>query len=128
MTKKLLITALVVMISGCSSPPEPLPVRWDKPAQQINTTLQQWNPNNAVIASNMVNGHWSQYIASFSPDRIYSPAVWFAIAHSPEIVIVTNSGASYFNAKSWLQSNGSKALISFQNCFTCSRTDIYLYR
>ena len=31
-----------LVLSGCSSPPPPVPVEWNKPGQSVNTGLPQW--------------------------------------------------------------------------------------
>ncbi|EAY7303712.1 hypothetical protein AB295_22215 [Salmonella enterica] len=131
MTKKLFITVLTVLVAGCSSPPEPLPLEWDKPAQQVNTRLPRWEPDNTVIASPVVTGHWSYIISNFDKNYNYPVYIWFMVAHSSHFVISASDAQSYFETKEWLRTNGAKGIITFQkntDCLTCQSIRIYLSR
>lgn len=131
MTKILYLAALAALLAGCASPPEPLPVKWDKPAEQMNTGLPEWEANGAVIPSPLITGHWSQHIASFNSGNIFAPAVWYAVAHSSQAVVSAPDSESYFTAKSWLRAGGYKGLIEFRpkrSCLSCHTTEIFFYR
>lgn len=131
MTKILYLAALAALLAGCSSPPEPVHVEWDTPAQQMNTGLPHWEPNNAVIPSPVVTGHWSQHIARFNPDMLFTPAVWYAVAHSSQAIVSAPDSERYFAAKAWLRNGGYKGIIQFRpqsNCFNCNNTQIFFYR
>ena len=131
MVKILCFATLAALLAGCSSPPEPAPVEWDKPAVQLNTDLPKWEPNGAVIPSPVITGHWSQHIASFNPNNIFTPAVWYAVAHSSQAAISAPDSASYFTAKSWLRAGGYKGLIEFRpkgNSLNFRTTEIFFYR
>ncbi|WP_072051756.1 cag pathogenicity island Cag12 family protein [Raoultella terrigena] len=125
------LAAAAVLLSGCSSPPEPLPVEWNKTATVMNTDLNEWQPNNSIIPSPAVNGHWSKKIANFNTSNIFTPAIWYAVAHSSKAVISSPDSQGYFSAKAWLRNGGYKGLIKYTskiNCFNCTTTDIYLSR
>lgn len=130
--KFLYAATLVAVLSGCSSPPEPVQPEWDKAPASMNTSLPHWEENGVVVPAASVTGHWSQHITNFAPDAVYPPGVWYAVVHSPNIIVNAASGAQYFAAKAWLRSHGSKAIVSFtpksSDCLTCSVTDIYFYR
>lgn len=131
MIKILYLTALATLLIGCSSPPEPLPVEWDKPAAQINTGLPRWSPNNVIIPSPAVTGQWSQHIPHFNPDNIFTPAVWYAAAHSSEAIVSAPNSESYFMAKTWLRHGGYTGLVAFRpksDCLNCNNTEIFFYR
>ena len=131
MTKILCFAALAALLAGCSSPPEPIAVEWNKPAVSMNPDLAQWEPNGAVIPAPVVTGHWSQHIASFNPNNIFTPAVWYAVAHSSLTVISAPDSESYFTAKTWLRAGGYKGLIQFRpkgSCLNCHTTEIFFYR
>lgn len=131
MNKILCLTAAVALLAGCSSPPEPLPVEWDKASAAMNTDLSDWQPNNIIVPSLSINGHWSKKIANFKPSNIFAPSVWYAVAHSSKAVISAPDSKSYFVAKDWLRNGGYKGLIEFRHqgqCFSCNSTEIYLYR
>ncbi|ECC9721816.1 TPA: cag pathogenicity island Cag12 family protein [Salmonella enterica subsp. enterica serovar Java] len=130
MTKTLYLAALAALLAGCSSPPEPRPVEWDQPAEQINNNFPQWTENNLVIPAAVVSGHWSYYIANFSPENIYSTEVWYAVAHSSEVTVSAWNGENYFIARDWLRKHGYKGLVTFRkktNCLTCTSTEIFFY-
>lgn len=120
------------LLCGCSSPPPPVPVEWNKPADSVNSKMPQWNDNSIIIPSREVNGKWSAVIrATDFNDTLWTPAVFYAAAHSPRIVISSPSGGSFFKAKSWLRQHGANGVIEYQpalNCITCSETSIYFSR
>ncbi|EMB4337267.1 hypothetical protein I5462_12620 [Citrobacter freundii] len=128
----LFFTGIILMIlSGCSSPPEPARPEWNKPGAFVNSTLPQWSENRLVVPSPETDGHWSTAII-FNPDIIYLPAVWYAVAHSERISVYSPDGAGYFRAKYWLRKHGYTGVITFHpehdNCLACNRTEITLYR
>ncbi|HGW3516043.1 TPA: Cag pathogenicity island protein Cag12, partial [Klebsiella pneumoniae] len=49
MIKKLKVIMLAAIVTGCSSPPPPVPVEWDKAADPLNTSLPQWSDNNVIV-------------------------------------------------------------------------------
>lgn len=59
MTNKMTVIILAAIITGCSSPPPPVPVAWDKAAEPLNTRLPQWRDNNVTVPSPTVNGKWT---------------------------------------------------------------------
>lgn len=129
--KFLCLSALAALLAGCSSPPEPIPVEWDKPAVNMNTGLPRWQPNNAVIPAPVVTGHWMEHITGFNPDNVFSPSVWYAVAHSSQAAVSAPGSESYFTAKSWLRNAGYKGVITFipkNNCLSCQSTEIFFYR
>ncbi|EAS3781439.1 Cag pathogenicity island protein Cag12 [Salmonella enterica] len=97
-----------------------------------NTRLPQWSDNNVIVPSPTVNGKWTSSISAQSfHDTIWSPSVFYTVAHSTRIVVTAQSGADFFNAKNWLRQNGAKGVIEYQplfNCLTCRETTIYLSR
>ncbi|EAQ6188074.1 Cag pathogenicity island protein Cag12 [Salmonella enterica] len=123
---------ITLLLCGCSSPPPPVPVEWEKPGNSVNSTMPQWNDNSIIIPSREVNGKWSAVIrATDFDDMLWTPAVFYAAAHSPRIVISTPSGDNFFKAKSWLRQHGAKGVIEYQpalNCIACSETSIYFSR
>lgn len=129
--KPLSIIVLTAIISGCSSPPPPVPVDWAKPATSMNESIPQWQDNNVIIPAKTVTGKWSQYIPAFNKDNIFSTDIYYAVAHSSRIIISAQTGTSFFSAKQWLREHGAKGLIEFRSktkCLTCSTTEIYFYR
>jgi Cag pathogenicity island protein Cag12 len=124
---------LTVALSGCSSsPPEPVAVKWDAPTAVVNSTLPEWQENNVVVPSPGVAGNWSKRITDFQGDSgSYGPDFYYAVAHSTRIVVVSNSGAAWFEAKEWLRAHGATGPIEFTRqmaCLTCNRVDVYLSR
>ncbi|HHQ9522456.1 hypothetical protein HRD68_00155 (plasmid) [Yersinia massiliensis] len=123
---------LTLALAGCSSPPEPVAVKWEAAPTAINSTLPQWRENNVVVQSPNVEGKWSLRLVGFKGDSgSYGPEFYYAVAHSNRIVVVSSSGSAWFKTKTWLQSHGATATIEFyskQRCSTCSVVDIYLSR
>ncbi|EOW6430982.1 cag pathogenicity island Cag12 family protein [Cronobacter turicensis] len=124
---KMLLFSLV--LSGCASPPPPVPVEWNKPGQSVNTGLPQWRDNQAIISSPVVKDNWllSIHARNFNETR-WTPAVFYAVAHSARIVVAAPTDADFFTAKNWLGRYGAKGVIEYQSvtgCLTCSDTHIY---
>jgi hypothetical protein len=123
-----LTSAVMVILSGCSSPPKPV---WNKPGVEMNTTRPQWSENRVILPSHKVDDHWSIKMA-FNPDAVYPPDVWYAVVHSSQIIVNAPDGERYFRAKAWLRKNGYSGVIIFQlklnNCLTCNTTEIEFCR
>ncbi|HBM2948652.1 TPA: Cag pathogenicity island protein Cag12 [Klebsiella michiganensis] len=129
MMKVIAMLLFSLVLSGCSSPPPPMPVEWDKPGQSVKTGLPQWRDNPVIIPSPVVKDKWllSIHARNFNEIRC-TPAVFYAVAHSARIVVAAPSGSAFFKAKSWLHQHGSKAVIEYQpvsGCLTCSDIRIY---
>ncbi|HIB1616934.1 TPA: cag pathogenicity island Cag12 family protein [Salmonella enterica subsp. enterica serovar Muenchen] len=132
MIKPAKVILLAAIVTGCSSPPPPVPVEWNKAPEPLNTTLPQWRDNNVIVPSPGVNGKWTSLVSAQNfYDTLWSPAVYYAVAHSTRIVVAAQSGADFFNAKNWLRHNGAKGVIEYQpvfNCLLCRETTIYFSR
>lgn len=132
MTNKMIVIILAAIVTGCSSPPPPVPVEWDKAAAPLNTRLPQWRDNNVIVPSPTVNGKWTSSVSAQSfHDTTWTPAVFYAVAHSTRIVVSAQPRTDFFNARNWLRQNGAKGVIEYQpvfNCLTCRETTIYFSR
>lgn len=137
MFKKIVFFGLTLALTGCSSPPEPAAVKWGATPTVVNSTVPWWQANNVVVQSPNVTGEWSLKFASFKGDYgNYGPEVYYAVAHSTRIVVVSGSGTAWLNAKKWLQAHGATATIEFKrkrDCLTkyiptCNTVDVYLSR
>lgn len=126
----IVILAMIIFLSGCSSPPPPTPIEWDK-TQSLNASIPEWRENNLVIPSDIVSGRWMKILNNFKGEEgNYDISVYYAIAHSPVIVVHT-SGSSFFKAKAWLRKHGAKGVIQYQpvtDCMLCTNTSIYFSR
>ncbi|EKT1335133.1 hypothetical protein QDW80_004295 [Salmonella enterica] len=120
----------VLLLAGCSSPPEPVPVEWDKPPAQMNTTAPQHiKEASKVIPASKVTERWSRHLIRFTPDTPYLPAVYYTVAHSTTFIVFTPSGAEYFKAKDWLIHNGATGIITYKFKSNDNRgTEIFLSR
>lgn len=131
-SSRMAAVCLTVALAGCSSPPEPVAVGWEAPPTALNSTLPQWQENGVVVRSPEVNGNWSLRLADFDGGNgRYGPDVYYAVAHSSRIVVITNSSGAWFATKAWLQAHGATATIEFSRqlaCLTCNRVDVYLTR
>lgn len=118
-----------LVLSGCSSPPPPVPVEWDKPGLSVNTGLPQWRDNSVIIISPVVKDKWLLSIQARNfNETSWTPAVFYAVTHSARIVVAAPPGAEFFTAKNWLRRYGAKGVIEYQpvtDCLTCSDTRIY---
>jgi hypothetical protein len=86
--------------------------RVNKPLTPLNTSLPQWSDNNVIVPSPTVNGKWTSSISAQSfYDTIWTPAVFYAVAHSTRIVVTAQSGTDFFNAK-LLPGMAQKALLN----------------
>ncbi|WP_337049925.1 cag pathogenicity island Cag12 family protein [Serratia fonticola] len=120
----------VLILAGCSSPPEPAKVEWDQPVTATNSSLPAWQGNSVVTPSPFVSGHWSTIITDFQDEgTLRAPDVWYAVAHSPHSAVAAPDAATFFAAKAWLRQHGAKGLITWQpgNSLT-SNTRLYLSR
>ncbi|CNM04149.1 cag pathogenicity island Cag12 family protein [Yersinia pseudotuberculosis] len=124
--------AVGLMLAGCSSPPEPMAVKWDATPTTVNSTLPLWQENHVVVHSPDVVGSWSKRITDFQGDNgSYGPDFYYAVVHSTRIVVASNSSSAWFNTKAWLQLHGATAPIEFNrklDCLTCNTVDVYLSR
>ncbi|UMX84516.1 cag pathogenicity island Cag12 family protein [Klebsiella pneumoniae] len=132
MIKKLKVIMLAAIVTGCSSPPPPVPVEWDKAAEPLNTSLPQWSDNNVIVPSPTVNGKWTSSISAQSfYDTIWTPTVFYAVAIQHELSSLHNPALISLMPKTWLRQNGAKGVIEYQpvfNCLTCRETTIYFSR
>jgi len=119
----------VLLIGGCSSPPEPTPVEWEEPPAQMNSAFPHWAENDVIVPA-PASGHWSHSITGFTPSYVYPPETFYAVAHASQIVVTTSSGQQFFQAKNWLRKHGAKGVIAYHpnRCLFCSGTVISLQR
>lgn len=124
------ILAMIIFLSGCSSPPPPTPIEWDK-THSLNVSIPEWRENNLVIPSDTVSGRWIKILNNFKGDEgNYDISVYYAIAHSP-VIVVHSSGSSFFKTKAWLRKHGAKGVIQYKaatDCLICTNTRIYFSR
>ena len=110
--KKLILLSAIVM-SGCSSPPEPPQVNWSDKPETMNSQLPDWQPTNQVVKSDKVTSTWMKVITNFSPEnRLYDDSVFYAVAHSPVIIVETTNGGDFFIAKNGFEIMAHMALFS----------------
>ncbi|WP_147007172.1 cag pathogenicity island Cag12 family protein [Klebsiella pneumoniae] len=133
MIKQIKVIMLAAIVTGCSSPPPPVPVDWDKAAAPLNTSLPQWSDNNVMVPSPTVNSKWTSSISaqSFYNTIQYGLQPYFTQSPTQHVVVTAQSGTDFFNAKNWLRQNGAKGVIEYQpvfNCLTCRETTIYFSR
>lgn len=126
-----LIPLVGLLLAGCSSPPEPAAVEWDKPTTAVNAAFPDWHENNVVVPSRVISGQWARKLTDWQGDAQNYPAdVWYAVAHSTRIVVVSPAAAEFFSARDWLTRHGATGVIAWQqklNCLTCT-TDLYFSR
>ncbi|MBX0040123.1 cag pathogenicity island Cag12 family protein, partial [Escherichia coli] len=95
--KKILMISILVL-TACSSPPEPPQVEWEKTPEVMNTQIMNWKPTSGVIKSDNINSSWSKVLPDFKPEnRLYDDSVFYAVAHSEKIVVRTSSFDNYWS-------------------------------
>ncbi|EAO3022190.1 hypothetical protein GQU05_004503 [Salmonella enterica] len=105
----------VVILAGCSSPPEPTPVEWDKtPATKMNTQSPHWKENNTVVPAKDVTERWSRHLVNFDAETPYTSDIFYTVTHSTTFIVFAPSGAEYFKAKDWLIHNGATGIITYK--------------
>ncbi|EQB2643546.1 cag pathogenicity island Cag12 family protein, partial [Salmonella enterica subsp. enterica serovar Infantis] len=66
--KKILMISILVL-TACSSPPEPPQVEWEKMPEVMNTQIMNWKPTSGVIKSDNINSPWSKVLPDFKPEN-----------------------------------------------------------
>ncbi|KGT87021.1 hypothetical protein NG99_24405 [Erwinia typographi] len=122
---------LGLLLAGCSSPPEPTKVEWDKPVTAVNASFPGWHENTTVVRSPLASGPWAQTLTDFRYDGNYPSEVWYAVTHASRIMVSAPDASRYFTARDWLIRHGATGLMVYQpktRCLTCTSTDIYFSR
>lgn len=129
---KIKAVCCVLFLTACSSPPEPPQIDWHQQPDNISTELMDWQPTQGIMKSEQVNSSWKKVIRNFVPEnRVYDDAVFYAVAHSREILVECSNGSDFFAAKNWLRSNGATGVIKYasnKNCISCRSVNVYLIR
>ena len=125
--KPFCIVVAGLFLNACSSAPEP-PNANDAKAETLNTSLPQWKPNNKFISSKGVKDDWYLVTRNFTGSgEVYSPAFWFGLQHSQQIIVSTGKETDWFKVKSWLRSHGATQVIQYQKKPLCNYcTDVYM--
>lgn len=123
---------LALLLSGCSSPPEPAKVPWNIQLLTLNETQPLWVENNNVIPSALIAGHWTKVIRNFNgTGGPWPPDIWYALTHSTSVTISAPDAETFFATKLWLRNHGVKGVIRYRQgtpLMLYRSTDIYLTR
>ncbi len=123
---------MTLLLAGCSSPPEPVAVKWGRPATAMNSTLPQWKENNSVVRAPGRQGEWSMTLRDFQgASGRHGPDVYYAIAHASRIVVASNNSTAWFNTRDWLKAQGAAVPVEFirkPGCLSCTTVDVSLSR
>lgn len=112
MKKIFIITAM--MLSGCSSPPEPTPVEFDKANEVITPSLPYLADFHGIIPSE-TNGKGWEYSKTFSERQDFrTPEYYYALAHADRIVVLTNNAGSWFQFRDALKHQGARGVIEWR--------------
>lgn len=121
---------LAVLLTGCSSPPEPPQPGRSAKSETVNDTMPLWEANNITVPAGAVSGHWQIKLADFRGNNDnYPPAFWFGITHSSHIMVAAGRGTDWYGIKGWLRARGANQVIEYRlkpGCYNCA--DIYLSR
>lgn len=70
----------ILVLTACSSPPEPPQVEWEKMPEVMNTQIMNWTPTSNVIKSDNINSLWSKVLPDFKPEnRLYDDSVFMQL-------------------------------------------------
>lgn len=120
-----------LILSACSGPPEPKSVDWDSKPETLNSTLPEWKESDSINASANVTGKWLKTVKGFDTNKPFDIGIYYAIAHSTNIIVKTNSSQRWFETKSWLQRHGATGVITFEytkEFITRDSVDVSFYR
>lgn len=120
-----------LILSACSGPPEPKSVDWDSKPETLNSTLPEWKESDSINASANVTGKWLKTVKGFDTNKPFDIGIYYAIAHSTNIIVKTNSSQRWFETKSWLQRHGANGVITFEytkEFITRDSVDVSFYR
>lgn len=99
-----ILVILSLMLAGCSSPPEPTPVEFEKANIAINGTMEV-SVSKKIIPSSLSIGGWSH---SFVYTKDLMPTIdnYYAIAHADSAEIIINDEKEYVLIENWLIEKG----------------------
>lgn len=124
MKRILLIAAL--MLSGCSSPPEPTPVEFDKTKEIIAPSLPYLHDFYGVIPSETDSKGW-EYSKTFSKREDFrTPEFYYALAHADRIVVFTSNAGLWFQIRDSLKEQGARGVVQwiYQSSFLSEQVKI----
>lgn len=111
MKKIFLIAGL--MLSGCSSPPEPTPIEFDK-AKEIITPSLPYLPDFYGVIPSKTNGKGWEYSKVFTHKEDFrTPEYYYAMAHADRIVVFTNDAGLWFQIRDSLKLQGARGVIQW---------------
>lgn len=104
----------VLMLSGCSSPPEPTPVEFDKADEVITPSLPYLADFHGIIPSETNSKGWV-YSKTFSQQEDFTtPEYYYALAHADRIVVFTDNAGNWFRFRDGLKRQGVRGVIEWQ--------------
>ena len=74
--KKILMISILVL-TACSSPPEPPQVEWEKRPEVMNTQIMNWKPTSGVIKSDNINSSLSKVFLILNQKTIFTMILFF---------------------------------------------------
>lgn len=75
--KTINILLFLMMLTGCSSPPAPVSVEWDKSGESVNINLTQWNDTPLLILPQSLMGSGYCPFTQRSLTRHSGPPTYF---------------------------------------------------
>ena len=116
---KVILIIVVLALAGCSSPPEPTPVEFDKSNEVVTPSLPYVADFHGVIPSETNYVGWT-YNKTFSKREDFTtPEYYYALAHADRVTVYTSKAALWFQIRDGLKAQGARGVIEwvYQSAF-----------
>lgn len=104
----------ILMLSGCSSPPEPTPVEFDKTDEAITPSLPYPADFHGIIPSETNGKGWWYSKTFLQREDFTTPEYYYALAHADRIIVFTDNAGSWFQFRDGLKRQGARGVIEWQ--------------
>ncbi len=123
---KVMLIIVVLVLAGCSSPPEPTPVEFGKVNEIVTPSLPYMADFHGVIPSE-TNGLGWTFKRTFSKREDFTtPEYYYALAHADRIVVFTSNAGLWFQIRDSLKEQGARGVVQwiYQSSFLSEQVKI----